>query len=341
MSLSNEDDHNGQHGKNNCDANDNRNATRKSGSQRLLNWSMLEDPVILESCRTSLRENGAMVLRDLATPDGLEKLKAEVLSAPYNESKQYYTPWQDQGDLANYAASHPRNFRMHSSAAFVGRKTLEEKTGDRLCVSVYNEKETRCGIEEKKSCGNENSNANYNGNGNETNRLLRFLSFVADKQLYQSVDENGSIYSYRIHSEHNPAWHFDESPYTAILYLENPEGGGEFEYVPWCRPTTSKDDPKGHEIVQRLLMNNDEDKESGGTYSNDDPLVKRIDIEPGSLLFFNGSKSFHRAASITGSTPRVGLVFTFGLSEGFVNSDSVKNSNEWDPRDATCLVNQE
>ena len=128
------------------------------------------------------------------------------------------------------------------------------------------------------------------------------------------------MYSYRIHPEHDAPWHFDESPYTAILYLQNSEGGGEFEYVPWCRPTVSKDDEKGHETVKRILMDDD----------GDDSIVWQISIEPGSLLFFNGARSFHRAAPITGPTIRVGLVFTYGETEGFANSDNVKNSNEWD-----------
>ena len=99
----------------------------------LLNWSMLDDPAIIEHCRNSLREDGVMVLRNVvATKDALQRLKEEILSAPYTDSRQHYTPWQDQGDHTNYPSSHPRNFMMHSSAAFVGRKTLEHETKDRL-----------------------------------------------------------------------------------------------------------------------------------------------------------------------------------------------------------------
>ena len=67
-----------------------------------------------------------MVLPNFATFEGLERLK-NVLSCPHNESRQHYTPWQDQGDHttaddqgnAKYSKSHPRNYMMHSSAAFV------------------------------------------------------------------------------------------------------------------------------------------------------------------------------------------------------------------------------
>ena len=66
--------------------------------------------------------------------------------------------------------------------------------------------------------------------------------------------------------------------------------------------------------------------------------VRQIKAEPGTLLFFSGSHSFHRAAPISGPTIRLGLVFTFGEEEGFANSDNVKGANEWDPADATQMV---
>lgn len=277
-----------------------------SKNEALVNWSLLDDPAIIDRCRNCLREDGVMVLRNFATNDGLNRLKAEVLSVPYNDSRQYYTPWQDQGDFANYPPSHPRNLMMHSSAAFVGRKTLEQEAKDRLCVSI----------------------------SQDDDRLLRFLSCVANKMLHRSTDENGSIYAYRIHPNHEAPWHFDESPYTAILYLQNSEGGGEFEYVPWCRPTTRKDDEKGHEVVKAVLM----DVENKSTNANPNGVaVKRVVAEPGSLLFFNGARSFHRAAPITGPTNRLGLVFTYAEAKGFTNSDGVRDSNEWDPAIATSM----
>ena len=264
----------------------------------LVNWSLLEDPTLLHQCRNALSNDGAMTIPNFATSKGLTQLKAEVLSCPYNDSQQNYTPWQDQGDT-NYPSDHPRNYRMDSSAAFVGRKSLEQ-TPRRLGISLYDD-----------------------------GRMISFLSAVANKKLYRSTDDNGSVYSYRIQSNHKPPWHFDESPYTAIIYLQDSEGGGEFEFVPWCRPTQSKDDTRGHEIVRHILMENNTDD------------VRQIAAQPGTLIFFSGSHSFHRAGPVTGSTARLGLVFTFGEDEGFANSDDVKGANEWDPRDSSCLIKAE
>jgi hypothetical protein len=90
-------------------------------------------------------------------------LNSEILLCPYKESQQHYTTsFQDQGYLVKHPISHPRNFKVHSSAEFVGRKSLE-KMQDSRCIEMYNNK-----------------------------RLMTFLSNMADKQLlYQSKDENG------------------------------------------------------------------------------------------------------------------------------------------------------
>lgn len=244
-----------------------------------------------------------MTIPNFARPTGLEILTKEILSCPYNESTQHYTSYQDQGDPCSiYPPEHPRNYKVHSSASFVGRKSLEGSQ-ERRCIRVYDD-----------------------------DRLASFLSKVASRTMYQSKDENGSVYSYRLESHHNPPWHFDESPYTAIIYLQTGEGGGEFEYVPWCRTTRSKDDPDGHEVIRKVVM-----ESSGGSAD----IVRRIQPEQGTLLFFSGANTFHRAARVSGSTARIGLVFTFSEEEDFCNSDDVKGSNEWDPSDSSKLVYNE
>ena len=40
-----------------------------------------------------------------------------------------------------------------------------------------------------------------------------------------------------------------------ILYLQSSESaGGEFEYVPCCRPTRSVDDEDGHDVIKKKLI---------------------------------------------------------------------------------------
>ena len=218
-------------------------------------------------------------------------LRNDIQSLPFNEiHERQMTAWQDQGDFEKYPADHPRNFLFTSSVGFIGRKTIEKVPA---AMNLF-----------------------------ENDKLLDFLSQVSNTKLYRSNDENGSVYVYRLTSSSKAPWHFDESHYTAILYLENSSTGGQLELVPWCRPTKSKDDLKGHEIVQEVLMDGNTAK------------VRRVNIQPGMLVFFCGSHSFLRAAPISGggsSSLRMGLVFTFGESEAFSNSQDVQNNNQWDP----------
>ena len=102
-----------------------------------VDWSILADPSTIEKCRQSLKDDGVMLLPNFVTPAGITHLKEEILSCPHNESTQHYTPYQDQGDFEKYPASHPRNYKLHSSASFVGRKSLETTTKAQ-CISMYN-----------------------------------------------------------------------------------------------------------------------------------------------------------------------------------------------------------
>ena len=175
--------------------------------------------------------------------------------APFNEATNHFTAFQDQGD-ARHQADHPRNQRFDSSVAFVGRQVLEA-TPKRLGVQLCED---------------------------PRNRLLEFVSRVAGRQLYRSRNENGSVYSYLALPHHGPPWHFDESHFTAILYLQNSSAGGAFEFVPWSRPSKSKDDPRSHEAVREMLVQDNK------------AVVERVEAEPGSLVFFAGCHALHRAA---------------------------------------------
>jgi hypothetical protein len=266
-------------------------------SKNLVHWELLREPTVIQRCQQQLKTEGLMVLEDFATSDGLHALHQEILNAPFNEVlERTHTPWQDQGD-PTYPTDHPRNFRLTSSVAFVGRKSLEQTT-QQLGISIYN-----------------------------NDALIEFCTKVAQTQLFRSQDENGSVYSYRIHPSHKPEWHFDESHFTAILYLENSgDGGGEFCWVPWCRPTKSKDDEIGHEMVRKVLMEKD--------FSS----VRKVPAIPGTLVFFSGAHSFHKAARVEKHTnnsnaKRLGIVFTFFEQDGHSNSDNVKDINNWDPSD--------
>lgn len=89
-------------------------------------------------------------------------------------------------------------------------------------------------------------------------------------------------------------WHFDRSEFTTTLLLQAPEAGGIFEYR---RDLRSDDDPN-YDGVARLLC-------------GEDPEVRRVSAEPGTLNVFRGRNTAHRVTPVRGGRARLIAVFSF------------------------------
>jgi hypothetical protein len=76
---------------------------------------------------------------------------------------------------------------------------------------------------------------------------------------------------------------------------QQPEAGGQFEYVPGLR---SDADPN-YDGVQRVL-------------AGESTSTRLLPSAPGTLAFFHGHNAMHRVRPITGQTPRVNSVLTYG-----------------------------
>ena len=78
-------------------------ATKQQQQQQqeddLVNWHLLEDPEVMEKCKNDLEKSGVMVINEFATTSGLERLRQEIMRAPYSEVQEgHHTPWEDRGD---------------------------------------------------------------------------------------------------------------------------------------------------------------------------------------------------------------------------------------------------
>ncbi len=99
-------------------------------------------------------------------------------------------------------------------------------------------------------------------------------------------------------------WHFDRSEFTTTLLLQAPDEGGEFIY----RTDLRRDDDPNHDGVATLLR-------------GEDPLVRTMDVTPGTLNVFRGKNTPHRVADVRGNTARIISVFTFYDRPGVTFSD--------------------
>jgi hypothetical protein len=100
-------------------------------------------------------------------------------------------------------------------------------------------------------------------------------------------------------------WHFDRSEHTTTLLLQEPTGGGLFEY----RSNLRTDDAPNYEGVARLLECKDDE-------------VKTLQMRAGTLSVFAGRNTLHRVTPSRGPNERVIAVFSYYERPG------VKLSNE-------------
>ncbi len=89
-------------------------------------------------------------------------------------------------------------------------------------------------------------------------------------------------------------WHFDRSEFTVTLLLQKPDIGGEFEYRTDLRTT---DDPN-YVGVAKLL-------------TGQDPEVKLMSLDPGTLNVFKGVNTPHRVVPVQGDKRRVIAVLSY------------------------------
>ena len=104
-------------------------------------------------------------------------------------------------------------------------------------------------------------------------------------------------------------WHFDESEFTVTLMLQQPDEGGDFEYVPQIRGLENE-----KQFVQHLL-----DGHRAG--------VVQLPFTPGSLLIFGGRQTIHRVTQVHRDVPRLVPVLCYAEQPDRVNSKKCANSS--------------
>ena len=136
--------------------------------------------------------------------------------------------------------------------------------------------------------------------------LIDFLAAAMDKSaLYPMADPLGrlNVMAYRAGERLN--WHFDRAEFTITVLLQAPLGGGEFQYRSGLRSDT---DPN-YDGVARLVAGND-------------PHVRTLPLEPGTLNVFKGKNTAHRVTPVEGERARIIAVFSYYERPDVTFSDS-------------------
>lgn len=155
----------------------------------------------------------------------------------------------------------------------------------------------------------------------EWDALTDFVAAALGKpKLYRFADPFQAANLIYLREGEGSPWHFDHNDSTVTLLLQEPEAGGEFEYVPFLR---SRANPN-LEGIRRLI-------------SGDRSGVRSPERHSGTLTMFLGEFSAHRVAPVKGSRARITAIFTYDEQPGRESSDEA-NILVYGPRAAEIIA---
>ncbi|MEQ8357612.1 MAG: 2OG-Fe(II) oxygenase [Kiloniellaceae bacterium] len=238
----------------------------------------LDSEGLRAECKDRLDQDGALVLRDFLTPSAIASIQRE---GEENRHLAYYTVSGHNIYLAppdpDYPDDHPRNRQVTSSKGCIA--TDQVPAGSAL-HTLYDAPEFR-----------------------------EFLCAVLDEAgLYEYADATSSINLHYAGAGQELGWHFDNSSFATTLMIQEPESGGEFEYVKDVRDADSGD-------MNYAL--------SGKVLDGEVPR-KTLSMDAGTLVLFRGRNSMHRVTPVTGHRKRMLVVLAYNTRPGIPLSESAR-----------------
>jgi hypothetical protein len=137
--------------------------------------------------------------------------------------------------------------------------------------------------------------------------MMDFLAQVLRlPRLHRRIDGLSGI-NYTVMSEGDEqSWHYDEAHFITSILLQPSEAGGDFEYVRGLR-SDAGDDLDGLKLAL------------AGCH----PGLVRLELDPGTLLLFEGRYAFHRATPVVGTRCRCLALLAFDQRPGISIDDDL------------------
>ena len=136
--------------------------------------------------------------------------------------------------------------------------------------------------------------------------LADFLAAVTGKPKLYLMDDplaRANVMAYRDGEALN--WHFDRSVFTTTLLIQMPGAGGEFQYRSGLRSANDAN----LDGVARLL-------------AGQDPEVRTLALNAGTLNVFKGKNTAHRVTPVIGRRERMVAVFSYYERPGVLFSEA-------------------
>jgi len=161
----------------------------------------LDDEHFRKSCRSSLDDNGLLILPAFLNADALQSICAE---AGENRDRAYYCVQMHNVYLtppdAGFAADHPRNREVISSKGCITDDQVPQESTLRVLYNAAAFRSFLCGV-------------------------------LDEPALHEYADPLSSINIHYAAAGQELGWHFDNSSFAITLMIQVPERGGEFEFI--------------------------------------------------------------------------------------------------------------
>jgi len=227
----------------------------------------INDPAFQQKCSETIEQTGALLLQHFVHQEIVMQVRDEGLA---NQKNAFYCTQQHNVYLQpadnNYPPAHPRNRHIESSKGCI--------TDDQIPLQsplhvLY-----------------------------DSDDFQHFLcQILGEKRLYDYADPLSSINLHYAKTGQQLGWHFDNSSFATTLMIQEPESGGQFEYVQNTRNADAGE--MNFTAVAKVL-----DGQLG---------PKQLTVESGTLVIFRGRDTIHRVTPVQGNRTRMLVVFAYNL----------------------------
>ncbi len=238
----------------------------------------VDDEMFREKCKATLDQDGVLVLPDFLNSTTIESIQIE---GDKNRKHAYYTANSHNIYLkdndAELPAEHARNRQIQSSKGCI---TTDQIPNNSALHTLY-----------------------------EATEFRNFLCAVlAEEALYEYADPMSSINLHYASEGQELGWHFDNSSFAITLMIQNPRGGGEFEYVKDVRDADSGE--MNYTQATQVL--------------DGEIPAKVLSMDAGALVLFRGRNSMHRVTPTVGDRTRMLVVLAYNTEPGISLSESAR-----------------
>jgi predicted 2-oxoglutarate/Fe(II)-dependent dioxygenase YbiX len=226
--------------------------------------------------RSSLEQNGCCALPDFVDADTLTEMAAQANSithlayaGPTEVTPYFFNYRLGEGEVL--ADDHPLHRKGKRNLAQVATDLIPE---DSLLSRLHH-----------------------------SQLMLDFLSAVIGEPVYRNRDPYQSLNISVMDEGGCQQWHFDGGNMVTTLLLQEPEGGGVFEYVPAIRSETDEN----FDAVKAVL-----DGRREGVLQNR--------LQAGTLSLFRGHYSMHRVTPVTGRRQRLQAILGYSTRADMIGN---------------------